>query len=308
MQTRTQYRLAMLENGYVPLLNDCKRCTLPSWPRMTIDAAEVKSWDRSAFLTTGMRIDGDLAVIDADITDAGLIAALAAALDKEYPELFRHGLVRHAGGVKEAWLCRTKKPFARLASWRWNKDGNPKAPAHRVECFGSKKARQFGVDGPHSRNKTFYHFTDGASPATTTVAQLPVLPKDAFAKACNLLDQIAAAAGLQVAEDTRNIDLRGAVYDLTNDMRFMNEHSSFMINELEAAWCAAHHEGRDLRVTSSFLGHGANPTKCIIGYSQHCHCIFVHDFGTGITHMPADRGSSILDGYLDAIKKRSAEQ
>jgi hypothetical protein len=49
-----------------------------------------------------MKIDGDLAVIDADIHEAALIDALAEALDKRYPELFARGLVRHAGESKEA--------------------------------------------------------------------------------------------------------------------------------------------------------------------------------------------------------------
>ena len=53
------------------------------------------SWDRSTYLSTGMKIDGDLAVFDADIRERALIDALAWELDKRYPELFARGLVRH---------------------------------------------------------------------------------------------------------------------------------------------------------------------------------------------------------------------
>jgi len=66
MQERTAFRLAMLKNGFQPLLNACKR------PKRTVDAAEVLSWDRSALLSTGMKIDGDLAVIDVDVNEAAL--------------------------------------------------------------------------------------------------------------------------------------------------------------------------------------------------------------------------------------------
>src|SRR5215467_12618654 len=153
MQARTAFRLAMLENGYWPLLNDCKQPIEKNWQKKRPDRAEVLSWDRSTFASTGMKIDGDLAVIDVDIREPALIDALAAALAKRYPELFARGLVRHAGEVKEAWFARTETPFQRIYSRKWCR-GDPKDPAaitHRVECFGSRATRQFGVDGPHTR-------------------------------------------------------------------------------------------------------------------------------------------------------------
>ena len=58
------------------------------------------------FTSTGMKIDGDLAVIDVDVTDANLVETLAKALREKFPALFKHGLVRHAGGPK---LVRTNR-------------------------------------------------------------------------------------------------------------------------------------------------------------------------------------------------------
>ena len=156
MQARTAFRLAMLANGYWPLLNDCKRSIEPGWPIKIVDEAEVLSWDRSALTSTGLKLDGDLAVIDVDVSEAGLVDALAGALDQRFPELFAHGLVRHAGGVKEAWIARVDEPFARLASRRWYRGSDPDDPAvpkHLVECFGSRGTRQFAIDGPHARDR-----------------------------------------------------------------------------------------------------------------------------------------------------------
>ena len=65
MRACTTFRLDMLKNGFRPLLNNCKRPIEKGWPKKTADEAEVLSWDRSALTSTGMRIDGDLAVIDA---------------------------------------------------------------------------------------------------------------------------------------------------------------------------------------------------------------------------------------------------
>jgi len=294
MQARTQFRLAMLENGYWPLLNDCKQPIEKNWQKKRPDRAEVLSWDRSTFASTGMKIDGDLAVIDVDIREPALIDALAAALAKRYPELFARGLVRHAGEVKEAWFARTETPFQRIYSRKWCR-GDPKDPAaimHRVECFGSRKTRQFGIDGPHTRENGVvihtYSFAGGASPANTPRDFLPVLPKAAFAAACDLFDEIAAAAGLIVVKAEQGNGATGVVYDLTDNMVFESDSDIYRLGELEDALCAAQHEGRELRVTSSFLGYGTNATKCIVGRTKRRRsCIYIHDFETGLTHMPA---------------------
>jgi hypothetical protein len=296
MLERTSFRLAMLRNGFQPLLNNCKRPIETGWPKKIVTEAEVLSWDRSALASTGMKIDGDLAVIDADVADASLVAALADALDERFPELFARGLVRHAGGPKEAWIARVDEPFGQFRSRRWYRGSDPDdptAPKYMVECFGSLGTRQFGIDGPHTRDRgvviSTYSFAGGASPATTLRASLPVLPKSAYAAACDLFDRIAEAAGLRAVTRAGQGGGRGAVYDLTDAMLFESEHGTYRLDELEEALRAAQHEGRELRLTSSFLGHGANPTKCIVGYSRRSNCVCIHDFETGLTHMPADR-------------------
>jgi hypothetical protein len=210
MHVRTRFRLDMLRNGFQPLLNDCKRSIETGWPTRIVDESEVLSWDRSALASTGLKLDGDLAVIDVDVKDTGLVDTLADALNAQLPELFRRGLVRHAGGPKEAWIARTDEPFRRIASRRWYRGDDPDDPAvpkHMVECFGSLGTRQFAIDGPHDRNRQgeiidTYQFAGGASPATTPRASLPVLPKTTYGTACDLFDAIAAAAGLTAVKET----------------------------------------------------------------------------------------------------------
>jgi len=312
MQERTAYRLAMLANGYWPLLNDCKQPIGKDWQRKRPDRAEVLSWDRSAFASTGMKIDGDLAVIDADIREPALIDALAGALDRRYCELFACGLVRHAGGVKEAWFARTEEPFQRIYSRKWTRGdpGDPEAQTQHVECFGSRTTRQFGVDGPHTRegNKIIhvYQFVDDASPATIARTALPVLPKAAFTAACNLFEEIAQDAGLSVIKGTGNDggkDKR-VVYDLTDDMVFESDSDTYHgLEELAEACVVAEHEGHKLRVTSSFLGHGTNATKCIVGYSKGGRYVFIHDFETELTHKPAHRAAPRVFQFFEQTRK-----
>jgi hypothetical protein len=243
MQERTAFRLAMWKNGYWPLLNDCKKAIERGWPTQRPDEAEIRSWDRSALASTGMKIDGDLAAFDIDVSEAGFVKALAEALDQSFPALFAHGLVRHAGGAKEVWFARVEEPFARLASRRWYRGSDPDDPAvpkHMVECFGSLGARQFAIDGPHARSRQgeiidTYQFASGASPANVPRASLPVLPKAAYAQACDLFDEIAAAAGLTAVKEARGRGESAAMcFELDADMVVeTHDHGAMTVAELE---------------------------------------------------------------------------
>ena len=135
MQERTAFRLAMLENGYWPLLNDCKKAIENGWPKRRPDEAEVLSWDRSALLSTGLKLDGDLAVIDADVVDAALVDALADALDDKIPGAVhaRPGAPRRRA---EGSLDRPRRravPAARLATLvSWQRSGRSRG----TEAYG----------------------------------------------------------------------------------------------------------------------------------------------------------------------------
>jgi hypothetical protein len=241
MHAHTAFRLAMLANGFQPLLNDCKRPIETGWPTKIVDEAEVLSWDRSALTSTGLKLDGDLAVIDVDVSEAAFVDALAGALDRRFPELFARGFVRHAGGTKEAWIARVDEPFRRLASQRWYRGSDPDDPAvpkHLVECFGSLGTRQFAVDGPHGRDRkgaviSVYRFAGDASPATMPRASLPVLPKAAYAHACDLFDEIAAAAGFTAVKEPHGAATRRCFELDANMVVETRDHGTMTVAELE---------------------------------------------------------------------------
>jgi hypothetical protein len=239
---RTAFRLAMLANGYQPLLNDCKRPIEKGWPSKTVDEAEVRSWDRSALTSTGLKVDSDLAVIDVDVSEADLVDKLAKDLSQRFPELFARGLVRHSGGAKEAWIARVDEPFRRLASRRWYRGADlddPAVPKHLVECFGSLGTRQFAIDGPHARDGKgqvidAYQFAGGASPATVPRASLPVLPQAAYEQACNRFDEIAQAAGLIAVKARASGEAVALIFELDADMVVeTQDHGELTVAELE---------------------------------------------------------------------------
>jgi hypothetical protein len=210
-----------------------------------------------------LKIDGDLAVIDVDVSESELVEALADAFNRSFPEVFTRGLVRHAGGVKEAWIARVDAPFRRLHSRRWYRGNDPDdaaVPKHHVECFGSLGTRQFGIDGPHTRKVgsvvSTYQFANGASPATVPRTSLPILPQAAFTQACSLFDEIAAAAGLNAikarkgsgADTVRCFELESGTVVETRD------YGEMTIAELEKFVRArnANTNGPTLRCSGSF--------------------------------------------------------
>ena len=317
MQERTAFRLAMLANGFQPLLNDCKRPIEKGWPRRIVDEAEVLSWDRSALASTGLKLDGDLAVIDVDVKDTGLVDALADSLDARFPELFAHGLVRHAGGVKEAWFARTEEPFQRIYSRRWYRGSDPDDPAvpkHMVECFGSLGTRQFAIDGPHARNRQgeiidTYQFAGGASPATTPRASLPVLPKAAFAQACNLFDGIAAAAGLSAIKEVRNSrgETAPRVFELEADTEVETQDYGVMkVAELERFICKrrAQEGAATLRCSGSFHDRTrARTDSHLINWGRHG--LGIYDTMTETTWHRRERAPSARFEFLGQLQARN---
>ena len=314
MQARTAFRLAMLENGFQPLLNDCKRSIEKGWPQRIVDAAEVLSWDRSALASTGLKIDGDLAVVDVDVADASLVETLADALGTSFPVLFERGLVRHAGGPKEAWIARVDEPFRRLASRRWYRGGDPDDPAvpkHLVECFGSLGTRQFAVDGPHARNQAGeiideYRFAGGASPATTPRAALPALPKAAYALACNLFDEIAQAAGLAaVSESSRRGEAELRRFELDADTEIeTRDHGAMTVAELERHMRERRDGTATVRCSGSFHDRTRVRTDShLINWGRYG--LGIYDTMTETTWHRRTRAPSATFAFLEQLKGRN---
>ena len=252
-------------------------------------------------------------MIDVDVKDAGLVDALADALDARFPELFAHGLVRHAGGPKEAWIARVDEPLRYIASRRWYRGSDPDDPAvvkHLVECFGSLGTRQFGIDGPHARNEAgeiidAYQFAGGASPATTPRAALPVLPKAAFVEACNLFDYIAAAAGLNTIKEVRNSRGETAlrVFELEADTEVeTQDHGAMTVAELERHMRARRNGTTTMRCSGTFH----DPTRVrtdshLINWGRHG--LGIWDSMTGTTWHRRERAPSATFAFLEQLRR-----
>ena len=307
MRDCTAFRLAMLANGFTPLLNDGKRSIEKGWPRQRVTEADVMAWDRSLLATTGLRIDDDLAVIDVDIVEPAFVQALAETLDKSFPELFARGLVRHAGGPREAWIARVDEPFARLASWRWHRGGDPDSdPKQMVKSFGSLATRQFAIDGPRDRNSV-YQFTDGASPATRRLSELPILPKVAYAGACNQFDEIAKAAGWTAVKERRRGGSDGAtlrIFELDAETTIDTDTlGEITVAELERLMRGRRDAGA-LRCSGGFHDETRKRTDShLINWGRYG--LGVHDCMTEETWHRRERAPSATFEFLARLRERT---
>ena len=241
MQPTTVYRLAMLENGFEPVLAECKRPVEPAWQIKSIDKAEVFL----GIAAPAARPDCGSTAISPRSTSTSRTLIWSrpwrVPSTSAFPRCSCTASCVTPEAPKEAWIARVDEPFRRLASRRWYRGNDPDDPAepkHLVECFGSRGTRHLGVDGPHARDRagnvvSHYQFVGGACPATMPRASLPVLPKAAYAQVCDLFDAIAAAAGLN-AVATASGEAAPTCFELDADTEIeTRDHGVMTVAELE---------------------------------------------------------------------------
>lgn len=288
----TEIRLQLLANGFTCLANVDKRCFLPDWPKLQVDAALIDRWSRrhSRYQDTGLRIQDGLAVIDIDVNHQ-LAAKLLAEIERRWPDML-DALVRRGKGHKLAIFCRTTEPFGRLHSFRFWLDGlnNPDTDgAHCVEVFGGGAPRQFGAFGAHTRAVNGevligYRWDDDISPLNVPLDKLPAFPKATFVHVVELSGRLLReAGGEQVTRSTSGENKARRVYDLTDDMQF--ECNDGVMRSLAELQEIAGRAG--LRCSASWLepGRGHRPDRCLIGRSRHG-VMTLYDTATETTHMP----------------------
>jgi len=278
----TALRLRLLAHGYTPLPNFDKVCREWNWPRLKVDAQEIVSWKGSRSLrrqATGLRVENGLCVADLDSTDPKLIEGFRADLAKLNPTAATDGLERQGGaGGKFALFCRRPKEeaFYRIQSRKWVLPGDLDKPTeeraeHRLEVFaGAKGGRQFGAFGPHSHDAQGRVLREyrwpGRSPLEVPFAALPVLMRAEVFDLTDAFDRRATALGyVAVPHTTQGETVPRFVYDLVDTMDFDGNSLDELDSVLAAARCRSEYTAR---ISSNFLGHGTNPTKCIVGWSN----------------------------------------
>jgi hypothetical protein len=318
MSSMHEIRLKMLRNGYVPLLNKGKRPMHRGWQNMRVDEATIMEWQHSTLPTTGVRVEGGLAVVDIDVTtdNADLIEGLARRAETIIlPKILTKGLVRLSTGHKAAWFCRVAGPlFPRLASRLWMRPGDEPddgdALSARVEIFGGGSSRQFGAFGAHTIKDgvviSSYSWA-GPSLADVALSSLPIYPLPAFGALCNTFDEEAEARGLVAVAKHRESGDPTALYTLLPDTVVeLEDGSTATVAELEKI-APDFGDGEYMRCSGTFHDRSRvrrNSHTIAIGR----HGIGIFDFMELVTYHRADRKPPDPHEIGEKLKRAARER
>ena len=309
IERQTRVRHALHANGYVPLANDDKRCMLPGWPTREVTHEDIDGWSNALrYRGTGVRIDPPLAVIDVDIDDFDAINAVLDALPGDIVERLEEAPERRGKGEKVAWFIRAAEPFTRYATMAFCK-GDPEAEdavLERIEVFGGKVSRQFGVYGAHTIEngevKIEYEW-NGSGLFERHIDELPEFTEDEIELICDTANIVLEDLGWN-----RHREFKGGktdpevIYDLTEDMVFeTKDHGDLDLDELEAAVARS----GEVRLSASWLEGPAarNKTRCR-AVSTHEGGMQIVEFDSGSRHRPVrDRPGHYSPDLREAFRK-----
>jgi hypothetical protein len=345
---RTDVRKKLFEHGYVILPNRGKVPVLKKgWneqeyvtqqlsdnPKRTA-LQRIERWPAvfSNAHSTGVWIANGLGVIDVDVDDAAMIAALLEAIRKVAPAIRDKSPMRYGGGQKVALFVRVadegpERAFIRLASRKYRRPGDDEnTSGHAVEIFGGKRgkygrcSRQFGVYGPHSYAddgvtvRASYQWAEDR-PALHQVAlnDLPVMTKEFAYKILVGFEALAKAAGWTPVETNPGTDKGKWAYILVDDpsMRFNDSRGGVGLRLSEVIEsCPV--DGSRYTVASSFIpgDTGTNVTKCLVGWSARLNCITIWNSEEDVVYAPVGAkpltGMKLADEIGAALRKLRAD-
>ena len=223
----------MLRNGWVPIPCQAKEKMLTGWTKVAVTEQQIQDWDSyrkdaddkplgSSLKGTGLRLEGDIFVVDLDIQDANLMNEVLDAIEAAYPEWLYGVLWRNSGAVSWALFSRVSGlPDPRPRSWRTfgriAEDGTVSDKAH-CEIHGSwSRGRYFAAFGPHKTPGREYAW-HGASPENTRLDSLPVFPVDQIGKLIDLIEEV-LGRHLQIISNEK-LETGKSLYDLTPETQF----------------------------------------------------------------------------------------
>lgn len=322
-EEHTRLRHRLLKRGYTPLGSVAKRCKIKNWPRIEVTAEVIDGWaDRHGLVTTGVRVDDDLLVLDFDINSPVVLAAIEKRIQDEQPDLWDLMLSmpkRFGGGVKYALFCRRKsgsfeqywsKAFYRPEDLQ--AEGN-KASRQRLEVFsgGGSDGRYMALFGAHTVSKdgeilrSYSWDADDQGPFTLADIDLADLPAMTLKQVTWLVDvatdEMYKADWVYEVGSAHGKITRTTAYTLLPEMLFhTNDDRTVDLGGLEED-CDEH----DLRVAMSFVeAKASNVTRGSVSRNAGDGRVQIYDFASGVTYRPADLDVQVKGKSLgDALRR-----
>lgn len=258
---QTEIRKKLLVRGYAPLANVSKVCVLSDWPRLVVNEDLVETWsDQRRYLATGVRIEGDMLVLDMDIDDADILDAVWRRLPEDLKARLDAAPCRFGKGEKFALFVRLaagEKRVGRQVSQGYAPPDDPDR-LMRAEAFDSAKPRQLGAYGPHSFDDdggvaVWYEWADGVGLADVDVGDLPEVTRAEVEAVLDAASSAMLDAGWSYEVKTASgVMQESVVYDIEDNAVFETAmHGDLDFDELEDVCGAFEAEG--VRLSASWL-------------------------------------------------------
>jgi hypothetical protein len=328
----TSLRLQLLARGYAVLPCHGKVPAIHGWnavnyiadqisdgPRGTREA-RITSWERrfSRAVTSGVRIENGLLVIDIDVDDEQMVSEIYSTIAAVAPEVWSRAPTRFGGGDKVAIFCRVEgEAFTRIASRKYRRPKDGPEKYHAVEIFGGKPfrsgvcSRQFAVYGPRAYDEkgeiaSEYRWDpDLPSLHDVDLTNLPILSKEQAYAIAHQFEALAERHGWVRVTDLDEGDGEARdIYDIDRDLSRFEVYGGEEVSyaELEALALAQD----DLRVSANFIAgeNSTTPDRCSVYWSDRHDCAVVKDWKTAARHYPADLASAgpEAEGVAEAIR------
>jgi hypothetical protein len=302
---QTEIRLAMLKNGYTPLGSECKAVKIKNWSHLDVTEKLIERWKRREdLMTSGVRVDAPLVVMDFDIDDAATIDKVFAAIEAKDAVLgaaLAAAPCRFGGGDKLALFLRSEDGVrgtwhskAYYRPWDVESDES-KAKLQRLEVFGAgndgEDARYMATNGAHTLGPDGevareYIWEDGRDLTRVPVGDLPVITKAQVLLAVDTASEVLHDAGW-VYEVSSKAGKSASVieYALVPKMQFRTNLGEVV----DLAGLEDICDTYDLRVCMDFIQKGAqNFTRGLVGRSPADGRVYVFDTASRTRYRPAD--------------------
>jgi hypothetical protein len=263
---QTEIRLAMLKNGYTPLGSECKAVKIKNWSHLDVTEKLIERWKRREdLMTSGVRVDAPLVVMDFDIDDAATIDKVFAAIEAKDAVLgaaLAAAPCRFGGGDKLALFLRSEDGVrgtwhskAYYRPWDVESDES-KAKLQRLEVFGAgndgEDARYMATNGAHTLGPDGevareYIWEDGRDLTRVPVGDLPVITKAQVLLAVDTASEVLHDAGW-----VYEVSSKAGSQQALSSMRLCQRCSSAPISVRWLIW-------RGLKIS-------ATPTTCVCAW------------------------------------------
>jgi hypothetical protein len=201
---------------------------------MANDEVAIERWDRIKdsglyrdFEGTGVRVEGELFVVDVDVSTQAASDELLTALVQRWPDFFNQALRRSSGAVKVAFFGRISP-----ATFGFSRTHHYGEREH-VELWGAGRSHYFAVSGPHDKPPRVYSFLPPErAPWTVRLDSLPIFDRSDIDELITICDAILARHLEQMPESEHSSHQGETLYDLEPGQTFI--HTDGTEEELSA--------------------------------------------------------------------------